>query len=107
VGTRLKSLNCLREDDGHAVKSTMPRYYFDVMNGHRLIDPAGVDCANDAEATRQAKFIAARIADEVPASTKRRLAVLNDERQEISVINIGDDDGSEQTGRRQRAQGRG
>jgi hypothetical protein len=84
----------------------MPRYYFDVMNGHRLIDPAGVDCANDADATRQAKFIAARIAEEVPAS-KRRLAVLNEQREEISVIKIGDEDGSEQTDRRQRPQGRG
>jgi hypothetical protein len=84
----------------------MPRYYFDVMNGHRLIDPAGVDCANDAEATRQAKFIAARIAEEVPAS-KRRLAVLNEQRDEISVIKIGDEDGSEQTGRGQRTQGGG
>jgi hypothetical protein len=25
----------------------MPRYFFDVKNGYRLIDPAGVDCPSD------------------------------------------------------------
>ena len=68
----------------------MPRYYFDVMDGHRLIDPAGIDCASDAEATRQAKFIADRIAEEPPGSAKRRVAVLDDQRREITAVNVGD-----------------
>jgi hypothetical protein len=68
----------------------MPRYYFDVKDGHRLIDPAGIDCANDAEATTRARFIADRIAEEAPASVKRRVAVLDDQRREIAAINVGD-----------------
>jgi hypothetical protein len=31
-------------------KLKMPRYFFDVKNGHRLIDPAGLDCRDDQEA---------------------------------------------------------
>ena len=27
----------------------MPHYYFDVKNGHRLIDPAGLECRDDQE----------------------------------------------------------
>jgi hypothetical protein len=69
----------------------MPRYYFDVKNGHRLIDPAGVDCASDADAARQARHIADRIAEEAPASVKRRVAVLDDQRREITAINVGSD----------------
>ena len=44
----------------------MPRYYFDVKNGHRLVDPAGVDCKGDDAARRQGKAIAEQIAVDVP-----------------------------------------
>lgn len=44
----------------------MPRYYFDLKDGHRLVDPSGVDCPNDEAAQKQAKVIAARIAADVP-----------------------------------------
>lgn len=46
----------------------MPRYYFDVKNGHRLVDPLGVHCRDDDEAARQAKAIADQIAKDVPSS---------------------------------------
>jgi hypothetical protein len=69
----------------------MPRYYFDVKNGHRLIDPAGVECATDEEATKQAKLIAATIAGDSPASIKRRVAVLDDQRREITAIKVGEE----------------
>jgi hypothetical protein len=66
----------------------MPRYYFDVKNGHRLIDPAGVDCPSDDAATKQAKLIAETIAQEAPASAKRQVAVLDDQRREITQIKV-------------------
>lgn len=86
----------------------MPRYYFDLKNGHRLIDPSGLDCANAKEATKQAKVIAAQIAQDVPSSADRRLAVMDEKRREVAVLTIGDQgDGIKQTGRGQRPQGPG
>jgi hypothetical protein len=86
----------------------MPHYYFDVKNGHRLVDPSGLECKTDADATKQARVIAATIAEEAPASAGRRVAVLDDQRREITAIRVGEQtNGSEQAGGRQRAQGRG
>jgi hypothetical protein len=36
----------------------MSRYFFDVKNGDRLIDPSGLDCRDDQEARKQAIQIA-------------------------------------------------
>jgi hypothetical protein len=68
----------------------MPHYYFDVKNGHRLVDPAGLECKTDADATKQARVIAATIAEEAPASAKRHVAVLDDQRREITAIKVGE-----------------
>ena len=91
----------------------MPRYYFDVRNGHRLIDPTGLECRDDQDAITQATFIAAQIAIDVPnTSGGRSVAVLNSVKEEISKVPVhtnskGDHQGGEQAGRRQRPQGRG
>jgi hypothetical protein len=91
----------------------MPRYYFDVKNGHRLIDPTGLECRDDQDAITQATFIARQIALDVPdTSGGRSIAVLNSEREEVSKVSIntngkGDHHGGEQAGRRQRPQRRG
>ena len=71
----------------------MPRYYFDVKNGHRLIDPAGVDCVGDDAARKQAEMIAHQIAADVPASVARRVAVLDDKGREVAVIPIAESNG--------------
>jgi hypothetical protein len=44
----------------------MPLYYFDIKNGHRLIDPSGLDCENDDDAAAKARVIAIEIARELP-----------------------------------------
>lgn len=68
----------------------MARYFFDVKNGHRLIDPSGLDCASDEEAKRQAEIIAAQIAADLGARPiVRRIAVLNEERREVATVTIG------------------
>ena len=36
----------------------MARYYFDIKNGHRLVDPSGSDCENDSDAIEKAKLLA-------------------------------------------------
>ena len=67
----------------------MPRYYFDLKDGYRLIDPSGVDCPNDEAAKKQAKVIAARIATDIPDRVhRRRVAVINDEGHEIVAVPV-------------------
>jgi hypothetical protein len=67
----------------------MPHYFFDVKNGHRLIDPAGVDCANDDHAKRQAALIADQIAMDLPQRTARRVvAVLDENGREVATVEI-------------------
>ena len=68
----------------------MPRYFFDIENGHRLVDPAGVDCASDIDAQKKGTFIAQQIAADSPSSAARRLAVLDDQGKEVAVLPIGD-----------------
>jgi hypothetical protein len=42
----------------------MPCYSFDVKNGHRLVDPAGLECRDDVERFVQGPHVARRIAIE-------------------------------------------
>jgi uncharacterized protein DUF6894 len=56
----------------------MPHYFFEVVNGHRTIDPVGVDCPSDEHAKAQAIKIARQIAEEVPSSIKRRHVAIKD-----------------------------
>ncbi len=56
----------------------MPRYFFDIKNGHRLIDPAGLVCTGDDDAVAKAKVIAAQIAqDTTSAEGQRNIAVMD------------------------------
>jgi hypothetical protein len=66
----------------------MPRYFFDVKNGHRLIDPAGLDCGDEEEAIRKAAVIARQIAADAPTAEGRHVAVLNSEREEVGKVPI-------------------
>jgi hypothetical protein len=53
----------------------MPRYFFDIKNGHRLIDPAGLDCRNDQETIEKVAIIASQIAEHASLSEGRHVAV--------------------------------
>jgi hypothetical protein len=56
----------------------MPHYYFDIKDGHRLVDPSGSNCKNDAAAF-----------DNKPAvDPTRRISVLNADRAEISTVPV-------------------
>jgi hypothetical protein len=70
------------------LEAELSRYFFDVKNGHRLVDPAGLDCRNDKEARDRAVLIARQIALEAPASNGRHVAVLNSDRQEVGKVPI-------------------
>jgi hypothetical protein len=70
----------------------MPHYFFDLKNGHRLIDPSGLDCRDDQEATAKAIIIAQQIGSDAPGSAGARyIAVLNSERQEVTTVPIHSD----------------
>ena len=65
----------------------MPRYFFDIANGHRLIDPGGLDCASDQDAIEKAKFIARQIADETPLGA-RQIAIRNEDGRDVSKVPV-------------------
>jgi sensor histidine kinase regulating citrate/malate metabolism len=52
----------------------MPKYYFEIKNGHSLRDPSGLDCANDDDALLKGKVIAQKVA-ETARSARRQVAI--------------------------------
>lgn len=45
----------------------MPRYFFDIKDGHRLVDPAGRECKNDTAAKDMAEALAIVVSIDTPA----------------------------------------
>ena len=67
----------------------MPRYYFDIKDGHSLGDPSGLELKNDDAAIAKAKVIAIGVSLDKPAvDPKRRIAVLNGSRQQIFSVPV-------------------
>lgn len=67
----------------------MPHYFFDIENGHRLVDPSGTDFKNDAAAIEKARVIAIAVSLDHPATDPtRRISVLNADRTEISTVPV-------------------
>lgn len=62
----------------------MPRYYFDIQDGHRLVDPTGRDCEDDTAAKEMARILAIGVSLDTPAvDPTRHISVLNSAREEI------------------------
>ena len=67
----------------------MPRYYFDIKDGHGLGDPSGLELKNDDAAIAKAKVIAIGVSLDKPAvDPKRHIAVLNGSREEIFRVPV-------------------
>jgi hypothetical protein len=67
----------------------VPHYFFDIKDGHRLVDPSGSDCKNDAAAFEKAKVLAIGVSLDTPAvDPTRRISVLNADRAEISSVPV-------------------
>jgi hypothetical protein len=63
----------------------MPHYYFDIKDGHRLVDPSGLSFKDNDDALAKAKVIAIGVSLDKPAvDPKRHIAVLNDSRGKFS-----------------------
>jgi hypothetical protein len=57
----------------------MPRYFFDIKDGHRLVDPAGRECKNDIAAKEMARVLAVGFSLDTPAvDPTRYISVIND-----------------------------
>ena len=67
----------------------MPHYFFDIKDGHRLVDPYGSNCKSDAAAFEKAKVLAIGVSLDKPAvDPTRRISVLNADRIEISTVPV-------------------
>ena len=67
----------------------MPRYFFDIKDGHRLVDPSGRDCKSDGDAIAEAEVMAVGVSLDKPAvDPERHIAVLNGARTEICRVPI-------------------
>jgi hypothetical protein len=67
----------------------MPHYFFDIKDGHRLVDPAGSECENDSAAMEKAKVLAIGVSFDKPAvDPTRRISVLDADRVEISTVPV-------------------
>ena len=67
----------------------MPHYYFDIKDGHRLLDPSGLNFKNDDDALANAEVIAIGVSLDKPSvDPERHIAVLNDSRKEIFRVPV-------------------
>lgn len=67
----------------------MPPYFFDIEDGHRLVDPSGSDCENDTAAIEKARVLAIGVSLDRPAvDPTRRISVLDADRHEISTVPV-------------------
>ena len=67
----------------------MPLYFFDVVNGRRLVDPVGTICADLHDAIRFGAAFAKKVAtDPKPTASETHIAVLDADGNEISRLAI-------------------
>jgi hypothetical protein len=67
----------------------MPRYFFDVEDGHRLFDASGFVCKNDTDAITKATVLAIGVSvDEPEDDPERRVAIINDQGREIGNVPV-------------------
>jgi hypothetical protein len=67
----------------------MPRYFFDVEDGHRLFDAAGFLCDNDVDAVVRGAVLAVGVSLDKPEDNpERRIAIINDAGREIGSVPV-------------------
>jgi hypothetical protein len=70
----------------------MPKYYFDLVDGSRLVDPSGLECRDDHDANAKAKIIAKQIEADIPtAPVQRHVEVLNEDRDKVAKVPVRTD----------------
>ncbi len=66
----------------------MPRYFFDLKDGKRLVDPSGLDCADDEDALSKARLIAVEAAAGLPDTDPQRYVVVVLDGQEVGKVPV-------------------
>jgi hypothetical protein len=67
----------------------MPRYFFDVEDGHRLFDSSGFVCDDDTAAIIKAAVLAIGVSLDKPRDDpERRIAVINNAGHEIGTVPV-------------------
>jgi uncharacterized protein DUF6894 len=67
----------------------MPRYFFDVKDGHRLFDASGFVCDDDTDAIIRATVLAIGVSLDKPEDDpERRIAIINDAGREIGTVPV-------------------
>jgi hypothetical protein len=62
----------------------MPRYYFDIKDGHRFVDSSGATFRNDHDAIERARAVAIVVSIDKPeVDPTRYISVLNESKFEI------------------------
>jgi hypothetical protein len=71
----------------------MPRFYFDLTNGHRVPDKAGLECDDVPNARKMADRIANDIGREASTVPKKHLTVVNENGEDIYRARIPEESG--------------
>jgi len=67
----------------------VPRYFFDVADGHRLFDKSGLVCDDDFAAIIRAAVLAIGVSLDKPEDDpERRVAIINDQGREIGTVPV-------------------
>lgn len=68
----------------------MPRYYFDLKDGERQVDPSGLDCLDDDDAMTKGEMIAREIErnNSKASNSDCHIAVINDDGYQIGKLPI-------------------
>ena len=67
----------------------MPHYFFDIKDGHRLVDPSGLELKSDDAAIAKAEVLAIGVSLDKPAvDPERHIVVLNGSRDEIFRVPV-------------------
>ena len=67
----------------------MPRYFFDVEDGHRLFDAEGFLCDDDIDAITRGTVLAIGVSLDKPEDDpERRVAIINDKGREIGTVPV-------------------
>lgn len=71
---------------------SLPRYFFEIKDGPRLVDAAGVECPSDALAKLEGAIRAQMVAATEPKYRLRQLAVIDEFGRELATIPITEEE---------------
>jgi hypothetical protein len=67
----------------------MPRYFFDIQDGRKLVDPSGFDCKNDAAAIEKARILAIGVSFDKPeVDPTRHITIRDNMGKQVSTVPV-------------------